>query len=56
MEISEKLKKISEETKEPVNKNWCIFEKKVCSLANNVNRSFECQAKSDEEMKCHKCC
>lgn len=56
MAMSESLKKMLEKTKEPVNKNWCIFEKKICSLADNVNGVFECQAKSDEEMKCYKCC
>lgn len=36
----------------PANSRICIFEKRICEYAYNVNGSFQCECPTDEEMLC----
>ena len=35
-------------------KNYCIFEKKICPYANKQGNVFQCKAPSDDDMPCNK--
>jgi hypothetical protein len=49
--IKVQFKKGAQAVKEQ-SEHYCIFEKRICQYAHNVDGVFECNAPSDEEMKC----
>ena len=48
----ERMAEQNEATRIEDNKNYCIFEKRICKYADKKDNIFDCVAKSDEETTC----